>query len=70
MKRGIAVELKDLPRLPNTRELRTADKDVSAAGRARVSQVRDLPDGAGASPTTRVGRFDSSASLPTARPVR
>src|SRR5580700_5575525 len=45
MKRGIAVEIKDLLRLPDTRGLRPADQDVAPTGWARVSYVRDLPDG-------------------------
>src|SRR6266478_1439083 len=45
VKRGLAVEIKDLVRLPDTRPLRPADQDVSPAGWARVSFVRDLPDG-------------------------
>jgi hypothetical protein len=44
-KRGLAVEVKDLVRLPDTRGIRPADQDVSPAGWARVSYVRDLPDG-------------------------
>src|SRR5688572_18213621 len=44
-KRGIAVEIKDLVRLPDTRGMRPADQDVSPSGWARVSFVRDLPDG-------------------------
>ena len=44
-KRGLAVEIKDLVRLPDTRGIRPADQDVSPAGWARVSYVRDLPDG-------------------------
>ena len=44
-KRGLAVEIKDLVRLPDTRGMRPADQDVSPAGWARVSYVRDLPDG-------------------------
>jgi hypothetical protein len=44
-KRGLAVEVKDLVRLPDTRPLRPADQDVSPSGWARVSYVRDLPDG-------------------------
>src|SRR5215470_7883135 len=44
-KRGLAVEVKDLFRLPDTRGIRPADQDVSPAGWARVSYVRDLPDG-------------------------
>src|SRR5215467_111722 len=45
VKRGIAVEIKDLVRLPDTRGVRPADQDVSPSGWARVSYVRDLPDG-------------------------
>src|SRR5215813_5017357 len=45
VKRGLAVEIKDLVRLPDTRGIRPADQDVSPAGWARVSFVRDLPDG-------------------------
>src|SRR5262245_27933003 len=45
VKRGIAVEIKDLARLPDTRGLRPADQDVTPAGWARVNYVRDLPDG-------------------------
>jgi len=44
-KRGIAVEIKDFVRLPDTRGIRPANQDVSPAGWARVSYVRDLPDG-------------------------
>jgi glucose/sorbosone dehydrogenase len=45
VKRGLAVEVKDLLRLPDTRGIRPADQDVSPSGWARVSYVRDLPDG-------------------------
>ena len=44
-KRGLMVEIRDLVRLPETRGLRPADQDVVPAGWARVSFVRDLPDG-------------------------
>jgi hypothetical protein len=44
-KRGLAVEVKDLVRLPDTRGIRAADQDVTPAGWARISYVRDLPDG-------------------------
>jgi hypothetical protein len=44
-KRGIMVEIEDVARLPDTRGLRPADQDVSPSGWARVSFVRDLPDG-------------------------
>ena len=43
--RGLEVEITDLVRLPDTRGMRPADQDVSPAGWARVSFVRDLPDG-------------------------
>jgi hypothetical protein len=45
VKRGLAVEIKDLVRLPDTRGIRPADQDVVPSGWARVSYVRDLPDG-------------------------
>jgi hypothetical protein len=45
VKRGLSVEIKDIARLPDTRGLRPADEDVVPAGWARVSYVRDLPDG-------------------------
>jgi hypothetical protein len=45
IKRGLSVEIKDLVRLPDTRRVRPADHDVTPAGWARVSFVRDLPDG-------------------------
>ncbi|MET0213592.1 MAG: PQQ-dependent sugar dehydrogenase [Vicinamibacterales bacterium] len=44
-KRGLAVQVQDVVRLPDTRGVRPADQDVSPAGWARVSYVRDLPDG-------------------------
>src|SRR5262245_38140952 len=45
VKRGIAVEVKDLVRLPDTRGIRPTEQDVSPTGWARISYVRDLPDG-------------------------
>jgi hypothetical protein len=45
VKRGIAVEVIDLARLPDTRGIRPADQDVKPAGWARINYVRDLPDG-------------------------
>jgi hypothetical protein len=45
VKRGLAVEIKDVLRLPDTRGVRPLDQDVNPAGWARVSYVRDLPDG-------------------------
>src|SRR5262245_49566353 len=44
-KKGITVEIRDVARLPQTRGLRPADQDVTPSGWARVSFVRDLPDG-------------------------
>ena len=44
-KRGLAVEVVELARLPDTRGIRPADQDVKPAGWARVNYVRDLPDG-------------------------
>jgi len=43
-KRGLAVEVKDLVRLPDTRGIHGMD-DVNPAGWARISYVKDLPDG-------------------------
>ena len=45
VKKGLVVQIKDVVRLPETRGLRPADQDVVPAGWARVSYVRDLPDG-------------------------
>src|SRR5437588_1412690 len=45
VKRGLAVEVKDLVRLPDTRGLRPPDQDIAPTAWARVSYVRDLPDG-------------------------
>ncbi|MGH7623601.1 MAG: hypothetical protein ACREMU_14760, partial [Gemmatimonadaceae bacterium] len=44
-KRGIVVQVRDVVRLPETRNLRPVDQDVTPTGWARVSFVRDLPDG-------------------------
>jgi hypothetical protein len=44
-KRGLIVEIRDLVRLPQTRGMRPAEQDVNPAGWARVSCLRDLPDG-------------------------
>jgi len=44
-KRGLMVEITDLVRLPDTRPMLKPDQDVNPAGWARVSFVRDLPDG-------------------------
>ena len=45
VKRGLAVKVVELARLPDTRGIRPADQDVKPAGWARVNYVRDLPDG-------------------------
>jgi hypothetical protein len=44
-KRGLEIELRDYVRLPRTLGLLPADDDVNPAGYARVSFVRDAPDG-------------------------
>ena len=44
-KRGLTIEIRDVIRLPQTRGMRPADQDVNPAGWARISYVRDLPDG-------------------------
>src|SRR5215831_11239778 len=44
-KRGLAVQIVNVTRLPDTRGIRPAAEDVSPAGWARVSYVRELPDG-------------------------
>jgi hypothetical protein len=44
-KRGLAVEIRDVVRLPDTRGMRPPDQDVSPAGWARINYVRDLADG-------------------------
>jgi hypothetical protein len=44
-KHGLAVEIQELVRLPDTRGMHPADQDVSPSGWARISYVRDLPDG-------------------------
>ena len=44
-KLGLEVRIADLVRLPQTRGRLPADQDVNPAGWARVSFVRDLPDG-------------------------
>jgi hypothetical protein len=44
-KRGLTVRIVDVIRLPQTRGMLPADQDVNPAGWARVSFVRDLPDG-------------------------
>ncbi len=44
-KRGLTVEIRDVVRLPHTGNLRPPDQDRDPATWARVSFVRDLPDG-------------------------
>jgi hypothetical protein len=45
VKRGLAVEVREIARLPDTRGMRPAAEDVSPAGRARINYVRELADG-------------------------
>jgi hypothetical protein len=67
VKRGLSVQVKDLVRLPETRGLRPADQDVAPAGWARVSFVRDLPDGRRFANDSRgfLYLLDRSSSQPT-----
>ena len=44
-KRSLAVEIRDVVRLPDTRGMRPADQDVNPSGWARINFVRDAPDG-------------------------
>jgi hypothetical protein len=44
-KRGLMVEIREIARLPQTRGMRPPEQDVNPAGWARVSYIRDLPDG-------------------------
>ncbi|MBI4887806.1 MAG: PQQ-dependent sugar dehydrogenase [Acidobacteria bacterium] len=44
-KRGLRVEIRDVARLPDTRNLRPGSEDTAPGAWARVSFVRDLPDG-------------------------
>lgn len=44
-KRSLAVEIRDVVRLPETRGMRPPDQDVNPAGWARISYIRDSPDG-------------------------
>ena len=44
-KRGLQVEIREVLRLPDTRKMRPVEQDVSPSGWARISYVRDLPDG-------------------------
>ena len=43
--RGLNVQIEEVTRLPDSREIRPRDQDVRQSGYARVSFVRDLPDG-------------------------
>jgi hypothetical protein len=45
VRKGLSVEIKDVARLPDTRTLRAATEDTSPTSWARVSFVRELPDG-------------------------
>jgi hypothetical protein len=44
-KRGLSVQIEDYARLPDSREIRPKNEDVAQSGYARVSFVKDLPDG-------------------------
>jgi hypothetical protein len=44
-KKGLRVEIRDVARLPDTRNLRPASEDTSPTSWARVSYVRELADG-------------------------
>lgn len=44
-KRGLAVEIVEVARLPDTRGVRPAEEDTKPAGWARINAVKDLPDG-------------------------
>ena len=44
-KRSLAVEIREVVRLPDTRGMRPADQDVNPSGWARINFVRDAPDG-------------------------
>jgi hypothetical protein len=44
-KRGLSVQIEDYTRLPDSREIRPKSEDVTQSGYARVSFVKDLPDG-------------------------
>lgn len=44
-KRGLSVQIVDVARLPDSRDIRPRDQDVRQSGWARVSFVRELPDG-------------------------
>ena len=45
VKRGLAVEIVEVARLPDTRGMRPAEEDTKPAGWARINSVKDLPDG-------------------------
>jgi hypothetical protein len=45
VKKGLAVEIRDVVRLPQSRGKIPADQDTNPAGYARVSYVRHAPDG-------------------------
>ncbi len=44
-KRGLSVQVQEYTRLPDSREIRPKSEDVAQSGYARVSFVKDLPDG-------------------------
>src|SRR6185295_5686964 len=43
-KRGLAVEIVEVARLPDTRGVRPPEEDTKPAGLARINLVKDLPD--------------------------
>lgn len=45
VKKGLAVEIRDLVRLPDTRGMRPIAEDVTPSGWARISFIKELPDG-------------------------
>ena len=44
-KRGLAVEIMEVARLPDTRGFRPPEEDTKPAGWARMNSVKDLADG-------------------------
>ena len=44
-KRGLAVQIRDVVRLPDTRAVRPADQDPAVQGWARINHVREVEDG-------------------------
>jgi hypothetical protein len=44
-RRGLSIQIQDYARLPDSRDIRPKSEDVAQSGYARVSFVKDLPDG-------------------------